>query len=139
MAAEANRHLALQFVDNVNQRKLEAVAALMAPGFVAHWAGRPEVRGAEAWIATVEQILGAVPDLQYTVDAVSAEGDLVGMRYHWTGTQTGEMRGIPATGKRVRVEGMGFFQFKDGKLVEEWAVDDTMGLLQQLGVLPTGR
>ncbi len=130
MAAEENRQLAIAFVDNVNQRKLDAVAALMAPGFVAHWAGRPDVQGAEAWIAAVEQILSAVPDLQYMVDAVSAEGDLVGMRYHWAGTQTGEMRGIPATGKRVRVEGMGFFQFKNSKLVEEWAVDDTMGLLQ---------
>jgi predicted ester cyclase len=117
----------MEFVDNVNRRNLDAVGALMAPGFVAHWVGRPDVQGAEAWIATVEQILSAVSDLQYTVDAVSAEGDLV------------EMRGIPATGTRVRVEGMGFFQFNDGKLIEEWAVDDTMGLLQQLGVLPTGR
>jgi steroid delta-isomerase-like uncharacterized protein len=139
MAAERNRHLAMQFVDNVNQRKLAAVAALMAPGFVAHWAGRPDVHGAEAWIATVEEILAALPDLWYTIDAVSAEGDLVGMRYHWEGTQTGAMRGIPATGKTVSVEGMGFFQFKDGTLIEEWAVDDTMGLLRQLGVLPAGR
>ncbi|HET8628266.1 MAG TPA: ester cyclase [Thermomicrobiales bacterium] len=134
-----NRHLALQFVDDVNRRRLDAVAALMAPGFVAHWAGRPDVQGAAAWIAAVEPILAGVPDLQYTVDAVTAEGDLVGMRYHWAGTHTGELRGVPATGKRLRVEGMGFFQFRDGQLIEEWAVDDTLGLLQQLGVLPGGR
>ena len=134
-----NRHLAIQFVDSINRRNLDAVTALMIPGFVAHWAGQPDVHGAEEWTATVEAIFAAVPDLQYSVDAVSAKGNLVGMRYHWTGTHTGEMRGIPATGKRVRVEGMGFFQFKDGKLIEEWAVDDTMGLLQQLGVLPAGR
>lgn len=138
MAAEMNRELAMRFVDDVNGRNLDAVTALMAPGFVAHWAGRPDVHGAEAWTAMVGAILAAVPDLQYSVDAVSAEGDLVGMRYHWTGTHMGEMRGIPATGKTVSVEGMGFFQFKDGKLIEEWAVDDTMGLLQQLGVLPAG-
>ncbi len=136
MAAEKNRQLAMQFVDDVNRRDLAAVAATMAPEFVAHWAGRPDVQGAEAWIAAVEPILAAVPDLQYIVDAVTAEDDLVGMRYHWTGTQSGEMRGIPATGKRVSVEGMGFFQFKDGMLIGEWAVDDTFGLLQQLGVMP---
>jgi steroid delta-isomerase-like uncharacterized protein len=139
MAVEENRRLAIQFVDDVNRRNFAAVAALMAPGFVAHWTGRPDVHGAEAWVATVELILRAVPDLQYTIDAVAAEGDLVGMRYHWEGTQTGEMRGIPATGRQVRVEGMGFFQFKGGKLIEEWAVDDAMGLLQQLGVLPAAR
>jgi len=139
MSTEKNRQLAIQFVDDVNRRNLAAVADLMVPGFVAHWAGRPDVQGAEAWIAAVEPILGAVPDLRYTIDAVTAEGDLVGMRYHWTGTQTGEIRGIPATGKRVSVAGMGFFQFKDGRLIEEWAVDDTMGLLQQLGVVPTPR
>jgi steroid delta-isomerase-like uncharacterized protein len=136
MAVEENRRLAMQFVDDVNGRNFDAVAALMAPDFVARWTGRPDVHGAEAWVAAVALILDAVPDLRYTVDAVTAESDLVAMRYHWEGTQTGEMRGIPATGRRVRVEGMGFFRFTDGRLIEEWAVDDAMGLLQQLGVLP---
>jgi steroid delta-isomerase-like uncharacterized protein len=136
MTAEQNRQAAMQFVDDFNRRDLDAVAALLAPGFVAHWVGRPDVHGAQAWLAAVAPLLSAMPDFRYHIDAVSAEGELVAMRYHWTGTQTGEMRGIPATGKRLQVEGMVFFQLRDGKLVEEWAVDDTMGLMQQLGVLP---
>lgn len=136
MNATDNTQLAVQFVKDVNERKLDAVAALMAPEFVARWAGRPEVRGAAAWIAAVQAILAGVPDLTYTVDAMAAEGDLVAMRYHWTGTQSGTLRGIPPSGKPLRLEGMGFFRFQDGRLVEEWAVDDTLGLLQQLGVVP---
>ena len=136
MEATENKRLAMQFVDDVNGRKFDAVAALMAPDFVARWSGRPEVRGAAAWVAAVQAILAGVPDLIYEVDTVVAEDDVVAMRYHWTGTQTGTLRGIPPGGKRLRVAGMGFFRFQNGLLVEEWAVDDSLGLLQQLGVVP---
>lgn len=136
MSGTDNKQLAVQFVEDVNRRRFEAVAALMAPEFVARWTGRPEVHGAAAWVAAVRALLAAVPDLVYAVDAVAADGDLVAMRYHWTGTQTGVLRGIPPSGKPLRVEGMGFFRFRHGRLVEEWAVDDGLGLLQQLGVVP---
>lgn len=136
MSGTSNKQLAMQFVEDVNGRKFDAVTALMAPEFVARWTGRPEVHGAAAWVAAVQAILAAVPDLTYAVDAVAAEGELVAMRYHWAGTQTGAWRGIPPSGKSLRVEGMGFFRFQNGRLVEEWAVDDSLGLLQQLGVVP---
>jgi len=136
MRGPDNKQLAVQFVADVNGRRFDAVAARTAPEFVARWAGRPEVHGAAAWVAAVHALLAAVPDLVYAVDAVAAEGELVAMRYHWTGTQTGVWRGIPPSGKPLRVEGMGFFRFRHGHLVEEWAVDDSLGLLQQLGVAP---
>lgn len=124
--------LVARFVDLVNTREFEAVAALMSPGFVAHWAGRPDVQGAEAWIQAVEAMLAGVPDLRYTAHHVVADEAMAAMHYSWAGTHQGPVRGIAPTGARLSVEGMVFFRIADGALAEEWAVDDMLGLLQQL-------
>ena len=57
-----------------------------------------------------------------------SSGDRVTVRWTGSGTRVGEMKGIPPTGRTVRV---------DGKIAETWEVWDTLGFLQQLGVVPT--
>ena len=57
-------------------------------------------------------------------------------RYVATGTHQGELAGIPATGKRVEVLGMGIDYFSGDKIAESWEFYDIMGLMQQLGVIP---
>jgi len=44
--------------------------------------------------------------------------------------------GVPPTGRRVRVVGIGIDRFRDGKMIERWVQYDSAGLLQQLGALP---
>ena len=53
-----------------------------------------------------------------------------------SGPHSGPFAGIPATGKRVSIQGMIVHRLREGKIVEDWAVRDTLGLLQQLGVIP---
>ncbi len=77
----------------------------------------------------------AFPDLKMNIDLILAEKDLVAVRWTATGTNTGTGNGLPATGKSVKVTGQATFRFVDGKIAEEWASGDTIGIMRQLGLL----
>lgn len=79
----------------------------------------------------------AFPDLRMNIDLILAEKDLVAVRWTATGTNTGTGNGIPATGKPVRATGQATFRLVDGKIAEEWATGDTIGIMRQLGLLPS--
>lgn len=83
-----------------------------------------------------ETALIAFPDVHFTLHQEIAEGDLVVSRWSYVATNTGEFLGRPATGKRVVDEGIDIFRVENGKITELWIVQDSLGLLQQLGVLP---
>jgi len=72
----------------------------------------------------------------HTVDDLVAEGDKVAGRVTGYGTHEGELLGIPRTGKEIRMSGLVIWRIKKGKIMETWVQNDTMSLLQQLGVLP---
>lgn len=75
------------------------------------------------------------PDFHMDVHRQIADGDLV--VEHWTarGTHDGEFMGLAATGKTIEVEGIDISRVSDGRIAEHWTQMDTLGLLQQLGVL----
>src|SRR5579885_2716493 len=79
---------------------------------------------------------GAFPDLKLTVEQVVAEGDNVATRWSARGTHKAELFGIPPTGKQTTVTGITIDRWSGGKVVESWTNWDTLGLLQQLGVVP---
>ncbi len=66
-----------------------------------------------------------------------AEGDTVVTRWTATGTQHGPLPGLPPTGKSAKVMGIWIHRLAGGKIVESWNVWDTLGMLQQLGAIPT--
>ncbi len=72
-----------------------------------------------------------------TIEDLTAEGDRVVLRWTARGTNTGEMMGMPATDKPATVTGMFLNRFAGGKMVEGWGNFDALGMLQQLGVIPT--
>ncbi len=84
-----------------------------------------------------ETALVAFPDVHFAVDIMMAEDDLVATRWSYLATNTGEFLGRPATGKRVIDKGIDIFRIENGKIVEMWVAQDSLGLLQQLGVLPS--
>ena len=79
----------------------------------------------------------AFPDLHSTIDQLIAEGDIVAGRMTTTGTHRGEFMGIPPTGKRVTFSEIHIVRIADGKAVEHWGNSDDLGMMQQLGVIPT--
>ena len=90
----------------------------------------------EAGLAEAKGWRQAFPDLRMNIDLILAENDLVAVRWTATGTNTGTGNGLPATGKSVKVTGQATFRFVDGKIAEEWASGDSLGIMKQLGLLP---
>ena len=135
--SEANKALERREIEEVwNKHNPDAVDEIYAPDLVNHSAppGMPNDRAGMK--ALVGMYLGAFPDLKVTIDFLVAEGDKVVNRYTATGTHTGELMGIPATGKRIEMTGIAVVRVAGGKIAELWTESDTMGMMQQLGVVP---
>ena len=95
------------------------------------------MRGPEA----VKQLVGmhraAFPDLHVTAEGMISEGDKVVQRLTSRRTHQGELTGTPATGRQITVTGIEIFRLAEGRMAEQWIALDNLGLLQQLGVIPS--
>ena len=72
-----------------------------------------------------------------TIEDTIAEGDKVAIRWTLRGTHTGAFMGVPATGKQVTFTGVSIYRIANGKIVEDWPNVDWLGLMQQLGAIPS--
>jgi len=81
----------------------------------------------------------AFPDWQEEIVQLVAEGDAVAGRFRCSGTHRGEFLGEAPTGKRMDVEEVFFLRVEDGKFVDFWGLEDSLGRLRQLGLVPRGR
>jgi steroid delta-isomerase-like uncharacterized protein len=115
---------------------LGVIDELVASDYIGHDPAQPDLIGPDGVRGFITTYLSAFPDGRITIDEQLAEGDLVASRWTGRGTHQGELMGIPATGKQVTVAGITLSRVKDGKVVEEWTNWDTLGMLQQLGVVP---
>ena len=121
-----------------NSGNLDVVDELVAPEFVFNDAVLPEpIRGIEATKANIKGYRDAFPDLRLTIEQQVAEGEFVTTRWSARGTHQGDLMGMPATGKEATVTGITVDQIVDGRIVESWTNWDTLGLMQQLGVVPS--
>jgi len=82
----------------------------------------------------VRQFLVAFPDVHVVIDDLIAEEDRVVARIHATATNTGSFGGNPPTGKKVEIHSIRIFRIADHKIVDTWAMQDRLGLLEQLGL-----
>jgi predicted ester cyclase len=110
---------------------------IIAPVMTVHGAGGQAVgMGPEGLIDLIKTWRTAFPDGRMTVDDIIVQGDLVGIRNTWHGTQTESFYGIPPSGKQVHVTSVGLDRVKDGQVVEGWGELDMVGMMQQLGAMP---
>jgi len=79
----------------------------------------------------------AFPDWHEEIVQLVAEGDAVAGRFRCSGTHLGEFLGEAPMHKRMDVEEVFFLRTKDGKFVDFWGLEDSMGRLRQLGLLPS--
>jgi steroid delta-isomerase-like uncharacterized protein len=66
-----------------------------------------------------------------------AEADKVAARFTMRGTHQGAFFGVPPTGKKIEVQAMNFYRFSSGQIVEEYGQPDLLGLMQQIGAIPS--
>ena len=136
MSTEDNKALVRRAFDALNQRNWAAFYELIAPDFVLHDASTT-IQGLEAYKQFISMYYTAFPDLHFIVEDLIAEGDRVVARYTAQGTQQGDLMGIAPTGKQATVTGILISRIANDKAVEQWLNFDALGMLQQLGVVPS--
>jgi steroid delta-isomerase-like uncharacterized protein len=137
-SAEENKAVVLRQEEEIFTRgNLDAAEEIYAPGYVGHDPSNPEdVMGPEAAKQAAADYRRAFPDLRVTVEDLIAEGDKVVARLRFSGTHLGELEGIAPTGRRVDCTGIVVSRIEGGKIAEDWANFDDLGLMRQLGAIP---
>ena len=136
MAAEENKALARRGFELWNSGDLAASVELIADDYVLHDPAAPGIRGHDGYKQFFTLYHTAFPDTHLGIEDLVAEGDRAVVRWTATGTHRGELQGIPPTGKQVTVTGITIYRIAGGKIVEQSQNWDTLGLMQQLGVVP---
>ena len=135
---EVNKDVVRRLLEEPWSGNLDAIGECVAPGYVGYDPTEPEpIRGPDSVRAGVVRWVGAFPGAMVTIENQVAEGDCVATRWIWRGVQTGEIAGIAPTGKEVTVAATTFSRLENGKVVEQWTSWDALGLLVQLGAVPT--
>jgi len=80
----------------------------------------------------------AWPDMHVEIEDLIAEGDRVAARVTVSATPQKEAFGVPPTGKSFKVGGMYLVRIAGGKIAEHWSIEDAIGIMQQLGLMPAG-
>ena len=137
MSTEQNKAIGRREHEEIESKGNMAVAdEILTPNYVLHFAGNPPL-DREGYKQLLTVFRTAFPDMRVTVEDQTAEGDRVVNRVTMRGTHTGEFQGIPPTGKQVMVSGINIMRIEGGKIVEHWGVLDVLGLMQQLGAIPS--
>lgn len=136
--SEENKAIVRRFYEEfANQGNLSVAEELVATDFVDHNPPSPDVApGREGLKQVFAMFRSAFPDMALAVEDQIAEGDKVVTRLTFQGTHKGELMGVPPTGKTVTMSLIDIIRIKGSQLAEHWGESDTMGMMQQLGVVP---
>jgi steroid delta-isomerase-like uncharacterized protein len=117
-----------------NKRRLEVVDELISPS---HALNDPIVSssqiGPESYKRRVVELTRSFPDLRFTIEDMITEKEKVVVSWIISGTHKVEFMDIPATGKKVSMEGITIHHIANGKILDSYARWDALGLMRQLG------
>jgi len=136
MSTESNKAVVQRFREALDAGDLEGAMAVFAPNAVVHMASAPEPLSMEGFKQLGQVLLSAFTGSTTTVEDMIAEGDKVVSRLTFRGAHTGDMMGIPPTGKSVAISEIIIDRLADGKIVESWRLFDQMAMMQQMGLIP---
>ena len=121
-----------------NKKNYAITQELVAPEFVAHGAGGQDIKQGPDGVAGMVKIWHqAFPDGHMDMDDITTEGEMSAIRMTFRGTQTGEVYGVPASNKKVEVTSIGIDRVVNGKISEGWGELNMLGMMQQMGAIPT--
>src|SRR5918997_832009 len=137
--AEVNKATFRRYIEEVQHQGNLEVADEIFDRYVSHQSdGTTLERGPEDVKRFMGEFRQAFPDFHSVIEDQVAEGDKVVTRWRASGTHQGEFRGIAPTGNRIEVTGIGIFRFsEEGKVVESWDNMDQLGMMQQMGAIPS--
>lgn len=142
MSIEENKELVCQSMNEMNtvQGDISKLYSLYdkyySPNYVYHNIVRGDMNR-EQVKQYFSNTMAAFPDQTITIEDMVAEGEKVVSRYTFRGTHNGLLMGVPSTGKQIAVKGVEIDKIADKKVVETWDFPDYLGMMTQLGVIPS--
>jgi len=138
MAIEENKAIVRRFLEEAYSKGNLAVGDESLTDNVVLHTPDADIVGIEGWKKFATMFLTAFPDLQLTIDEMIAEGDKVVASWTCRGTHNGYLRSIAPTGKQVTWTGIAIYRLAGGKIEHIWGMNDALGMMKQLGVIPSG-
>ncbi len=120
-----------------NEKRVEKIDELLSADYVHHDVLSSDQKGIAPYKQFVDLYLHAFPDIHFNIEDEVSEGDTVVIRWTVTGTHNGDLPGVPRTGRPISITGITIARLRDGKFVESWNNWDALGMMQQLGAVPT--
>jgi steroid delta-isomerase-like uncharacterized protein len=135
---KANMATVRKFFDvGPSKGDIEAADALLNDDFSLHVPLPVAGPGIEAINNVIKTCRAAFHGLNVTIEDMMADGEKVTCRFTARGVHEGEFMGLPPTHKPIVMTGIEIFRMKNGKIAELWGEANLMGLMQQLGILPS--
>ena len=136
MTRDETRALIERLHEIWNSGDLDAIHEVYAADFVAHmpkgW-GAAEARNSHDGIRrAIERLRLGFPDWHEHIEDIVIEGDKAAVRYYSTGTHLGPFGTRPASGHRLRVDELSIFRIADGRVAEQWCLNDDLAFDKQL-------
>ena len=125
------------YEDVINHKNVVALEDIIRDDAVDHSAPPGAAGGVEGAKRFFGMLLAAFPDYRVTIEDLIAEDDKVVARLTTSGTHQGVFMGFPPTGKHMATTGVEIFRIVGGKVVEHWDFYDELGMMRQLGLVPT--
>ena len=127
-----------QFVQFINTADENLAQQLISPVAKFYVPGQPEpLTGPKGYLMIIAMMRSGFPDIQWTIEDMIKENEKVAVRFTMRGTHQGTFFGVPATNKPIVVQAMNFYRLADGQIIEEFGQPDMLGLLTQIGAVPT--
>jgi steroid delta-isomerase-like uncharacterized protein len=136
MSQEENKAVVRRYYELLDQGDVDSIGPLFADDFAWRFTGQPEPLNKDTLGGMVQAFKAAFPDMTHTLDTQITEGNTVVTPLTFTGTQTGDLMGIPPSGKRAEMRGVNIHTVVDGKITGAESVVDMMTMMQQIGALP---
>ena len=133
--AEEIKEAALYYYAFWNTGKKEYLDRALSPDFVDNTLPEGRPQGPEGPMFASHNFRKAVPDLRCEVKDLLISGDKVTVRMVFKGTHQGEFLSVKASGKPVEFIAIDILRIQDGKIMEDWHLEDNLTLFQQLGVV----
>jgi steroid delta-isomerase-like uncharacterized protein len=133
-----NKATVRRFYEAFEANDLAALNELLSPGLVAYSHNAPDPQNREAHVQGVRMWNGAFGETRFSIEEQIAEEDKVATRVIMRSVHNGgDFQGVPPTGKQIAIAGISIERIQDGRIVERRVNSDWLGLLQQLGLVPT--
>ena len=134
--ANPNKQIAERFEHATAANDVATIDELCDPALVDHNASPGQGPGLAGFKENIAQIKVTFPDLECTLHHVIGEGELVATHWTLSGTHQREFLDVPATGRKVAVEGMNVYRFAEGRITDMWTQADALGLKDRLSAPP---